>query len=135
MNYPESRYNRAQRKGIAEIKRSKSGHSLPGSCLKNGRNTLNFPEQDTRCHCSNLMCLHLNQAHVLSHIHMCTLDNLIYLLGNTRSMKVHYTPRLSNRHKKVGESRTTVPGPMKVLPDGSDWAQKPVPIRVASVHR
>ncbi|MPC42357.1 hypothetical protein E2C01_035978 [Portunus trituberculatus] len=140
MNYPESRYNRVQRKGIQismskipEIKRNKSGHTLPGSCPKNGKNTLNLPEQGSRRHCSNFMCLHLiNQAHVLlRHIHMCMLDNLTYPEGN--SMMVHYTPRLSNCHKKVGASRMTVPGPTKVLPDGSDWAQKPVPFRVANI--
>ncbi|MPC89245.1 hypothetical protein E2C01_084182 [Portunus trituberculatus] len=49
------------------------------------------------------------------------------------SMRMHYTPRLRNHHKKAGASRTTVPGSTKVLPDGSDWAQKPVPFRVALV--
>ncbi|MPC66833.1 hypothetical protein E2C01_060988 [Portunus trituberculatus] len=84
MNYPESRHNRAQRKGIQipmnnipEIKRSKSGHTLPGSRPKNGRNTPNLPEQDTRHHCSNFTCLHPNQVHVLlKYIYMCMLDNL-----------------------------------------------------------
>ncbi|MPC59037.1 hypothetical protein E2C01_053052 [Portunus trituberculatus] len=96
------------------------------SGLKNCRNTPNFPEQGTYRHCSNFMCLHPNQVHVFfRHIHMCKLNNLTYPVGN--SMRVHYTPRLSNRHKKTGASRTTVPGPTKVLPDGSDWAQKPVP--------
>ncbi|MPC37110.1 hypothetical protein E2C01_030585 [Portunus trituberculatus] len=78
------------------------------------------------------MCLHPNQVHVLlRHIHMCTLDNLTYPVRN--SMRVHHTPRLSKRHNEAGASRTTVPGPTKVVPDGSDRAQKPVPFRVAKV--
>ncbi|MPC51167.1 hypothetical protein E2C01_045007 [Portunus trituberculatus] len=109
---------------IPEIKRSRSGYTLPGSHPKNGRNTPNLLEQGTRRHCSNFMCLHLNQVYVLLRdIDMCTLDNLTYPVGN--SMRVHYTPRLCNHHKKAGASRTTVPGPTKVVPDGSDWAQKP----------
>ncbi|MPC58742.1 hypothetical protein E2C01_052751 [Portunus trituberculatus] len=31
--------------------------------------------------------------------------------------------------------RTTVPGPMQILPDGSDWTQKPVPFRVTNILR
>ncbi|MPC58959.1 hypothetical protein E2C01_052974 [Portunus trituberculatus] len=57
------------------------------------------------------MCLHPNQAHVLlRHIAMCT-------------------------HKKARASRTTVPGPTKVLPDGPDGALKPVPFQVANILR
>ncbi|MPC60910.1 hypothetical protein E2C01_054970 [Portunus trituberculatus] len=90
------------------------------SCPKNGRNTPNLLEQGTCRHCSNFMCLHPNQAHVLLRNMVCALDNLTYPVKN--SMRVHYTPRLSNSHKKVGASRMAIPGPTKVLPDGSDWA-------------
>ncbi|MPC45198.1 hypothetical protein E2C01_038888 [Portunus trituberculatus] len=72
LNYPEDRHNRVQRKGIQILKRSKSGHTLPGSCPKNGRNTLNLLEQGTRCHCSNFICLHSNEVCPQTHQHVHT---------------------------------------------------------------
>ncbi|MPC73646.1 hypothetical protein E2C01_067982 [Portunus trituberculatus] len=80
----------------------KSGHTLPGSCLENGRNTLNLLKQSTCCHCSNFMCLHPNQEHVLlRNILMCMLDNLDNLTYPVRnSMWVHHMSRLSNYHKR-----------------------------------
>ncbi|MPC76739.1 hypothetical protein E2C01_071166 [Portunus trituberculatus] len=89
--------------------------------LRGIESTLNLPEQGTHHHCSNFMCLHRNQPRVLlRNILMCTLDNLTYPVGN--GMRVHHVLRLRNSHKKAGASRTTISGPTKVLPDGSDWA-------------
>ncbi|MPC23359.1 hypothetical protein E2C01_016403 [Portunus trituberculatus] len=96
------------------------------SSPKNSRNTPNLLEQGTRRHCFTFMCLHPIQVHVLlRNILMCMLENLTYPVRN--SMRVHHMP------KKAGASRTTIPGPMKVIPDSSDWAQKLVPLRVPNV--
>lgn len=111
---------------IPQMKRSKGGHRLPGSCLMDSRNTLNLFKHNFCSHCSNFTYLQPNHTYILLRdILICMLDYIFIhwkvVWGCTTCLGLG---TFTNNLERWGQQFLVLC--IYVLPNSSDQAQESV---------